>query len=190
MTDTVQHEVQQAAKVIREGGVILYPTDTIWGIGCDASNGQAVEQIRDIKGREQEKSFIVLMKDRDQLKRYVDHIPTEALTAIERTRRPLTVIYEGVRGMADSIYASDQTVAIRVVNEPFCQNLIAELAKPIVSTSANISGQSTAGDFASVPNAIKEKVDYIVNYRQEEQITSPPSRIIKIQNGGIHVIRE
>jgi len=190
MMDTVQYEAQQAAKVIRKGGVILYPTDTIWGIGCDAFNQKAAELIRDIKDREQEKSFIVLMKDMEQLNRYVDHVPTEALTAIESTTRPLTVIYEAVRGMAASIYASDRTVAIRVVNEPFCQNLIAELDKPIVSTSANISGQSTAGDFASVPNAIKEQVDYIANYRQEEQMNSRPSRIIKIQNGEIKVIRE
>lgn len=190
MTDTLQFEAQQAANVVREGGVILYPTDTIWGIGCDASENQPVELIRDIKGREQEKSFIVLMKDIEQLRRYVAPVPTEALSAIRSTTRPLTVIYEGVQGLAPSIYANDQTVAIRIVNDAFCKRLIAELDKPIVSTSANVSGQQTAGDFASVPKVIKDRVDYIVTYRQEEEISSPPSRIIKIQNGDTTVIRQ
>ncbi len=185
-----QQEAVEAAEVMRKGGAVLYPTDTIWGLGCDARDDQAIERIRNIKGREETKSFIVLVKDITQLQHYVEKVPEQALTMIRETSRPLTIIYEGVRDLAEAVYAKDGTVAIRVPEDDFCKSLIAALGRPIVSTSANLSGQSTKGDFQSIHHEIKEQVDYIVSYRQAENIDALPSRIVKIENGEVNVIRE
>lgn len=190
MSSVWQQEAIKAADVVLEGGVILYPTDTIWGLGCDAGNEEAVQRIRQIKGRQEDKSFIILVRDEEQLKAQVQHVPEQALALIRETSRPLTVIYEGVQKLADGVYANDGTVAIRVVRDAFCQRLIEEMERPLVSTSANLSGQATKGDFQSIPQAIKGAVDYVVAYRQDEPISSPPSKIVKVTDGGIAVIRE
>lgn len=184
-------EIQKTLGFLRSGKVILYPTDTIWGIGCDATLSKPVEKIYKIKQRYEKKSMIVLLDDPAKLPLYVSKVPQSAYDLIERYQEPLTVIYSQAKNIAKSVIAEDGTIAIRIVRDEFCRRLIAELGKPLVSTSANISGQPAPITFNKIPEEIRKSVDYIVDYHREEVIRTKPSTIIRLhENGEFEVIRK
>ncbi len=173
------------------GGVILYPTDTIWGIGCDATNEEAVRRVYEIKHRADSKAMLVLVDSPVKVDFYVSDVPDVAWDLIELTTKPLTIIYSGARNLAPNLLAEDGSVGIRVTQETFSMQLCRQFRKAIVSTSANISGQPSPASFSEISEDIKRAVDYIVNYRQEETGHPKPSSIIKLGQGGvINIIRE
>lgn len=187
----MQNDINQALKVLNNGGVILYPTDTIWGIGCDATNENAVKRIFSIKKREDSKSMLVLMENPALLDRYVDDVPEIAWDLIEITSTPLTIIYPGAKNLARGLVAEDGTIGIRFTKEKFTQELLQKFRRPLVSTSANISGEKSPVFFDEITDEIKSQVDYIVNYRQDDRIPAKPSSIIKLDAGGrIEIIRK
>lgn len=186
-----EQDLSAALQVLRNGGTILYPTDTIWGLGCDATDEAAVRQIFTLKQRPENKSLVVLLADVRDLLKYVAQLQPDTADMIAAFDRPTTVIYEGALDLAPSVINEDGSVAIRIVQEPFCKHLIKRLRKPLVSTSANLSGQPSPASFAEVDEKIKAGVDYVVRYRQEETTPAKPSRIIRIQrDGAVLVIRE
>jgi L-threonylcarbamoyladenylate synthase len=184
-----QEDIEQCLKVLKAGGVILYPTDTVWGLGCDATTTTAVEKIFQIKQRPEDKSLIVLMADERDILQYVAAPDLEIFNFLESVKKPTTVIYDGSIGLADNVPGKDGSVGIRIVEELFCKHLIKRFRKPIVSTSANISGQQTPATYSSIPKAIKDAVDYIVQYRQEDNHIAEPSAIIKWIHGRAVTIR-
>ncbi len=185
------NDIIKAVEVLRSGGIILYPTDTIWGIGCDATNVTAVKRIYEIKQRQDTKSMLVLMENPNLLNSYIGEVPEIARELIEVADTPLTIIYPGAKNLASNLLANDGSIGIRITNEPFTQQLIQRFRKPIVSTSANISGQKTPHNFAEITEDIKKSVDYIVEYRQDDLTKSKPSGIIKLGVGGqIEIIRK
>jgi L-threonylcarbamoyladenylate synthase len=188
----MQNDIKQALQVLRNGGVILYPTDTIWGLGCDATNKEAVKKIYEIKKRTDNKSLIVLMDSVNRLGSYVDDIPDVVYDMIEFSENPLTLILEGAKYLADNVINSeDNSVGIRIISEPFCNKLIQQFRKPIVSTSANISGEQTPAIFDEISDNIINSVDYVVNYRQNDLIKAKSSSIIKIgKNNSVKIIRK
>ena len=176
---------------MNEGGVILYPTDTIWGIGCDATNEEAVRRVYEIKQRSDSKALLVLVDTSVKVDFYVQDVPNVAWDLIELAEKPLTIIYSGARNLAPNLLAEDGSVGIRVTNEEFSQRLCRQFRKAIVSTSANISGQPSPGNFSEISDEIKSKVDYIVGYRQDDMGHPKPSGIIKMdKNGVFKIIRE
>lgn len=185
-----ENDVTASLQVLRTGGLILYPTDTIWGIGCDATDEAAVSKVFALKQRPEAKSLVILLTEVRDLLKYVAHTPPDIADIIAGFDRPTTIIYEGALDLAPNVINSDGTVAIRIVQDPFCRHLIKRLRKPLVSTSANISGQPSPASFRDVDAAIKEGVDYVVNYRQDDMTPATPSRIIKLlKDGSIQVIR-
>jgi len=182
-------EVQNALTVLRNGGIILYPTDTVWGLGCDATNKEAVQKIFDLKKRNDNKSLIVLMADQREILHYVAAPDLSVFDFIQQQSRPTTIVYENAIGFADNLLAEDGSVAIRIVNDDFCRHLIKRLKKPIVSTSANISNMATPATFAEVSDEIKSGVDYVVRWRQDDNRPVQPSQIIRWQNGAPMFIR-
>ena len=179
-----REDINQALETLKNGGLILYPTDTIWGIGCDATNPEAVEKVFALKGRDKSKSMLILLHNDNQLASYVREIPEVAYELIEVTERPLTIIYSGAKNLAENAIADDGTIGIRVVNHPFCQQLLQRFRKPIISTSANISGQGSATTFDEISDAIKEGVDYIVKFAQHDTSKGKPSLIMKLDPSG------
>lgn len=176
---------------MREGGVILYPTDTIWGIGCDATNEEAVRRVYEIKRREDSKSMLVLVDSSAKVDFYVQDVPDVAWDLIDLATKPLTIIYSGARNLAANLLAADGSVGIRVTGEDFSQRLCRQFRKAVVSTSANISGEPSPACFAEISEEIKQAVDYVVGYRQDETNNPNPSSIIKLDKGGvIKIIRE
>ena len=176
---------------MREGGVILYPTDTIWGIGCDATNEDAVRRVYEIKQRQDSKAMLVLVDSSVKVDFYVRDVPEVAWDLIDLADKPLTIIYSGARNLAANLLAEDGSVGIRVTNEDFSKRLCQQFRKAIVSTSANISGQPSPKNFSEIREEVKSAVDYIVGYRQEEMSNPKPSSIIKLDKGGvIKIIRE
>lgn len=176
---------------MREGGVILYPTDTIWGIGCDATNEDAVRRVYVIKQRQDSKAMLVLVDSSVKVDFYVRDVPEVAWDLIDLADKPLTIIYSGARNLAANLLAEDGSVGIRVTNEDFSKRLCQQFRKAIVSTSANISGQPSPKNFSEISEEVKSAVDYIVGYRQEEMSNPKPSSIIKLDKGGvIKIIRE
>lgn len=176
---------------MNEGGVILYPTDTIWGIGCDATNEEAVRRVYQIKQRSDSKAMLVLVDSPVKVDFYVQDVPEVAWDLIEVADKPLTIIYSGARNLASNLIAEDGSVGIRVTNEEFSKRLCQQFRKAIVSTSANISGQPSPKNFSEISEEVKSAVDYIVGYRQEEMSNPKPSSIIKLGKGGvIKIIRE
>ncbi len=174
-----------------EGGVILYPTDTIWGIGCDATNEDAVRRVYEIKQRQDSKAMLVLVDSSVKVDFYVRDVPEVAWDLIDLADKPLTIIYSGARNLAANLLAEDGSVGIRVTNEDFSKRLCQQFRKAIVSTSANISGQPSPKNFSEISEEVKSAVDYIVGYRQEEMSNPKPSSIIKLDKGGvIKIIRE
>lgn len=187
----MNEEIKKACQVLREGGVILYPTDTIWGIGCDATNEDAVRRVYEIKQRLDSKAMLVLVDSPVKVDFYVQDVPDIAWDLIELADKPMTIIYSGARNLAKSLLAEDGSVGIRVTNEQFSQRLCQQFRKALVSTSANISGQPSPTCFAEISEDIKQAVDYVVDYRREEAGGSKPSSIVKLEKGGvITVIRK
>ena len=183
-------DLKKAVEVLRQGGVILYPTDTVWGIGCDATNAEAVRRIFEIKQREDAKSMLVLIENPNLLNSYVKEVPEVAWQLIEVTDKPLTIIYPGAKNLASNLVAPDGSIGIRVTNELFSEHLIQRFRRPVVSTSANISGQPSPQNFGEISEEIKSAVDYVVMYRQEETGKGTPSSILKLGTGGeIQIIR-
>lgn len=184
-------EIKKAIEVMRNGGVILYPTDTIWGIGCDATNEEAVKKVYEIKKRADSKALICLVDSEVKIDFYVKDVPPVAWDLIELSTKPLTVIYDGARNLAPNLLAEDGSVGIRVTNEEFSKQLCFRFRKAVVSTSANISGEPSPKSFADISDEIKNAVDYIVGVRQNEKGGAKPSSIIKLGAGGVvQVIRE
>ena len=184
-------DIKNACRVMEEGGIILYPTDTIWGIGCDATNEEAVRRVYEIKHRADSKAMLVLVDSPVKVDFYVDDVPAVAWDLIELADKPLTIIYSGARNLAPNLLAEDGSVGIRVTNEEFSKRLCQQFRKAVVSTSANVSGQPSPACFAEISEELKAAVDYIVSVRREETTRSKPSGIIKLGRGGeVKVIRE
>ncbi|MBN2273669.1 MAG: threonylcarbamoyl-AMP synthase [Bacteroidales bacterium] len=186
MTD----DIRVALQVLRKGGVILYPTDTIWGIGCDATNVAAVKRIYEIKQRNDTRNMLVLLDTTALLDRYIREVPPMAWDLAELTDKPLTIIYPGAKNLAENLVADDGTIGIRIVQDDFCRELISQLRKPLVSTSANISGKPWPESFRNIDPVIFQRVDYVVKWRQEDHTKAKPSGVIKLGlHGEIEVIR-
>ena len=184
-------DIKQAIDVMNKGGIILYPTDTIWGIGCDATNEEAVKRVFEIKKRDDAKALITLVDSEAKVEFYVREVPDVAWQLMEVATRPLTIIYDGARNLAPNLLAEDGSVGIRVTNEDFSRRLCQQFRKAIVSTSANVSGQPGAANFSEISDEIKSAVDYIVGFRQDDMNKPKPSSIIKLEKGGvIKIIRE
>ncbi len=186
-----ENDITASLRVLHEGGLILYPTDTVWGIGCDATNEEAVKDVFSLKQRDERKSMVILLADVRDLLKYIAHPHPDIANIISDFNRPTTVIYDGALGLAANVVSEDGSVAIRIVQEPFCRHLIKRFRKPLVSTSANISGEPAPGIFADISSVIRRGVNYVVQYRQQDTERKPPSRIIKIhQDGTMDIIRE
>ena len=180
----MEEEITQALEILQDGGVILYPTDTIWGLGCDATNPDAIQKIYNIKQRKESKALITLVSDKKMLKKLTDSVPDTDITSA-----PTTVIYQNIEGLSDNLLAEDGTAAIRIVQDNFCKQLIEIFGKAIVSTSANISGTKSPKQFSDITDDIINNADYIVNLRKKERRENS-SRIIKIEkNGSITKLR-
>jgi len=187
----MQEDIKKACEVMQNGGIILYPTDTVWGIGCDATNEEAVKKIFALKQRDDNKSMLVLLDNPVKLQNYVTDLPDIAWDLIELTDKPLTIIYEGARNLAPALIAADGSIGIRITDELFSRELCKRFRKPIVSTSANLSGMPSPARFSQIRKEIKEGVDYVVNYRRKEQAEAKTSSIIRLgRNGTIQILRK
>lgn len=184
-----ENDIENCLNVLRNGGLILYPTDTVWGIGCDATNAEAVAKIYQLKKRSNEKAMIVLAADEKDILNHVAAPDLSLFDYLEKTKKPTTVIYDGAIGFAENLTGKDGSIAIRICNEIFCRQLIKRFRKPVVSTSANMSGEPVAKTFAEISDEIKGGVDYIVNYRQDDKTIAEPSSVIKWNNGTVNIIR-
>ncbi|MDT7829793.1 L-threonylcarbamoyladenylate synthase [Pricia sp. S334] len=183
-------EINACLKVLQQGGLILYPTDTVWGIGCDATDEAAVQKVYALKNRDDRKALICLVANDAMLERHVENVPDLAYDILDLSTKPTTIIYDAPKGVAKNLIASDDTLAVRVASDKFCRNLINKFRKPIVSTSANVSGEPSPRDFQEISEAILRGVDYVVNL-QSEQLNSLPSSIIRLANDGkVKIIRE
>lgn len=181
---------KEALEVLKSGGIILYPTDTVWGIGCDATNEEAVCKVFEIKKRADSKSLVLLASDLDMVARFVREIPSIAIDLVEVNDRPMTIIYPQGQLLAPSTMAADGSVGIRIPMNDFCVNLVRKLRKPLVSTSANISGEPTPKKFDEIPQEIKDAVDYILPKSLEQGSTGQASQILKVGlRGEIEIIR-
>jgi L-threonylcarbamoyladenylate synthase len=180
MTD----DLKKACEIMRAGGLILYPTDTVWGIGCDATNEEAVRRVYELKQRVDNKAMLVLIDTPASLERYVEQIPAIAWELIEVADKPLTIIYPQGKNLAPNLLAGDGSIGIRITGEEFSRRLCAQFRKPLVSTSANISGEPSPATFKEISDAIKEGVDYIVQYRQSDMSKTKPSGVIKLDDRG------
>lgn len=180
----LRDEVAKAFKVVQDGGIILYPTDTIWGIGCDAANTEAVQKIYRLKQRSETKSMIILLDTDNKLASYVKEVPELAYNLIEYAENPLTLVLPGARNISPALIAADGSVAIRVVKHPFCEGLIQRLRRPLVSTSANISGRPSPQYFSQVDQEIIDGVDYVVNVDQHSMEIKNPSTIMRLEPDG------
>ncbi len=177
-------EIQKSLEVLKNGGLIVYPTDTVWGIGCDASNAEAVEKIYTLKKRVETKAMICLVADDRMLKKYIKKIPAAALDIIDVTDIPTTIIYDEAQNLADNLIGDDKTIAIRIPDDEFCYQLLRRLNGALVSTSANISGKTTPKSFQEISDEILKGVDYVVDLHREKK-AGKPSSIIKLSNSGI-----
>lgn len=180
----MREEINKTLEVLKNGGIILYPTDTVWGLGCDATNTEAVAKVNEIKGRTADKSLIILLDTDGKLASYVSEVPEVAYDLIEYTEKPLTVIFSSAKNLATNVINANGSIGIRIPKHNFCQQLLQRFRKPIVSTSANISGQPTPRFFDEISDEIKEAVDYIVDLEQENQTPKQPSTIVKLGSGG------
>ena len=187
----MEEEIKKAVEFLSQGKVILYPTDTIWGIGCDATNSKAVNRVFRIKKRREKKSLIVLLDSIEKIEQYVYSVPQLAYDLIRNYTSPLTIIYPKAKGLAKNVIGNDQSIAIRIATDEFCRKMIAAFNKPVVSTSANISGETAPLSFGKITEEVRKQVDYIVNYNQQAVRTTKPSTIIRIrQDGTFDVLRK
>jgi len=185
-----ENDIINCLEVLKKGGIILYPTDTVWGIGCDALNEQAVEKIYQLKKRSDEKSMIVLVADEKDILRYVASPALKVFDYLRKVSKPTSVVYENVLGFAHNLVDKNGSIAIRICRDSFCKQLIKRFRKPIVSTSANISGKPAPGVFKEISEEIKNGVDYIVQYRQDDERISEPSAVIKWnRDGTVKILR-
>jgi L-threonylcarbamoyladenylate synthase len=184
----LQDEVKKAVEVMKSGGVILYPTDTIWGIGCDATNAEAVKRVYEIKRRADSKALICLVDSEARLSRYVRNVPDVAWDMIELATSPLTMVFDGASGLAPNLLAEDGSVGLRVTREEFSNQLCFRFQKPVVSTSANVSGEPSPATFDEISDEIKSAVDYIVNYSRQSKEKHKPSSVVKMKSNGEFVI--
>jgi len=185
-----ENDIKQATDILRNGGVILYPTDTIWGLGCDALNAQAIDRIFAIKHRPKEKSMIVLLAEARDVLQYVAAPHPDIIALLESFDRPTTVIYNGALDFPSNVVSQDGSIGIRVTTDPFCKTLIKRLRRPIVSTSANISGQPSAPTFAAISAEVRNAADYVVQHRQNDTAAASASRIVRINDdGSLDVLR-
>jgi L-threonylcarbamoyladenylate synthase len=179
-----ENDIVQSLQTLRQGGLILYPTDTVWGIGCDATNPDAVLKIYHLKQRPATRSMIVLLADQRDVNRYISSPKPFISEYLDKMTKPTTVIYEGALGFAENLVNEDGTIAIRIVREDFCRHLIKRFRKPLVSTSANISGQDAPQNFNGIPDEIKRGVDYIVKYRQQDSQKGHVSVLVRFNKSG------
>ncbi|MCH5234652.1 MAG: threonylcarbamoyl-AMP synthase [Muribaculaceae bacterium] len=178
-------DLKNAVECLKAGGIILYPTDTIWGIGCDAKNSEAVKRIYDLKKRADSKAMLVLVNNESALERLVDEVPDVAWDLLEAAVNPLTIIYEGARCVAPELISDDGSLGIRITKEPFSNELCKRLGGALVSTSANVSGEKSPSNYSEISDIIKTGVDYIVKFRQTDGTEHKPSNIIKLGKGGV-----
>jgi len=184
-----EDDIVSCIKILENGGIILYPTDTIWGIGCDATNDEAVDRIFALKKRPDQKSMITLVADEKDVLRYVASPDLQVFNYLATTIKPTTVIFDNSIGLSDRLTGTDGSIAIRICRDEFCRHLIKRFRKPIVSTSANISGEPAPHNFRQITDAVKNGVDYVVRYRQDETAISQPSAIVKWNKDRIETIR-
>lgn len=186
----MKQEIEKSLKILQQERILVYPTDTVWGIGCDATSTEAVKKVFRIKQREETKSLIILVDEIEMLQQYIPSISKEIIDLLSKTTNPTTIIYNNPIGLAKNVVAQDNTVAIRIVQNDFCKQLISLFGKPIVSTSANISGSETPKSFKEIAQPILESVDYVVNLHREER-NEKSSTILKVaENGEIIVLRK
>src|SRR6186713_3126417 len=184
-----EKDIEKCLEVLKGDGLILYPTDTVWGVGCDATNEKAVEKIYKLKRRSDEKAMIVLVADEKDIMQHVAAPDLSLFDYLDKATKPTTVVYEGALGFADNLVAKDGSIAIRICKEEFCRRLIKRFRKPIVSTSANISGMPAPTFFKEISSEIKNGVDYVVEYKQEDETSTQPSSLIKWNNGNVTILR-
>lgn len=185
----LKEEIARALEIVRKGGIILYPTDTVWGIGCDATNTKAVERVYEIKKRQDSKALITLVDSEAMLERYVEEVPEVAYQLMEAAVRPLTIVYDKGINLSPKLLADDGSIGIRVSNEDFSNGLVKAMRKPLVSTSANISGEPTPASFGDISAEIRDAVDYVVDYGRTRN-GSVPSNVIKLSaSGEVKIIR-
>lgn len=190
MINVYGDDIRNALKTLRAGGVILYPTDTVWGLGCDATNSEAVKKIYTIKQRAESKSLIILVNSPSMLTRYVDNPPDVALQIAELTEKPLTIVYDRGRSLAEGVASADGSVGVRICADPFCDDLITALRKPLVSTSANISGSDAPAIFDEISEELKASVDYVCLWRQDDRSRAKASSVIRVsENGVVKILR-
>ncbi len=185
---SMEEDIKNACRVMQEGGLILYPTDTIWGIGCDATDEEAVRKVYELKKRADNKAMLVLMDNPVKLETYVEDVPDIAWNLIEVADKPLTIIYSKGKNLASNLLGADGSIGIRISQEAFSNKLCFQFRKPLVSTSANVSGEPSPANFSEISDEIKRGVDYIVNYRQDDMSKASPSSIIKLGSGGLFQI--
>jgi L-threonylcarbamoyladenylate synthase len=184
-------DIKESLKALRNGGVILYPTDTIWGLGCDPTNEAAVKKIFSIKSRDENKGLIILVDGISMLERYVEDCPDIAIELALVSDTPLTIIYPKGKYLAEGVCSADSSIAIRICHDEYCSELISRFRKPIISTSANFSGKSSPGSFGDIEKELIEKVDYVAKYRRDDQGKHSPSPVIKVnRDGTINILRE
>ncbi|MGN6352130.1 MAG: L-threonylcarbamoyladenylate synthase [Parafilimonas sp.] len=184
-----EQDIINALEQLKKGGTILYPTDTIWGIGCDATDNEAVNKIIQLKQRPQLKSFVVLVASEKDVLQYTASPDLAVFDYLQTVQKPTTVIYEHALGLAENVCNADGSVAIRICSDEFCRHLIKRFRKPIVSTSANVSGEPSPGNFARVSPVIKKGVDYIVQYRQDDNAEHAASSLIHWKKNKVEIIR-
>ena len=186
----MKEEIYACLDVLKKGGLIVYPTDTVWGIGCDATNAEAVDKVYALKKRHESSALVCLVNDLKMLNQYVENIPEVAYDILKYAQKPTTIIYDKAKLIAENMVAEDDSLAIRVVEDEFCEELIRKLKRPLVSTSANISGKQTPKNFEEISSEVLKGVDYVVNLNQKKKMTKP-STIIKLGNDGVvKVIRK
>lgn len=184
-------EIRKVVEVLKKGGTILYPTETVWGIGCDATNDSAVKKLFELKQKKPDEAVLILVPDIDMVYRYVQKVPDIAIQLMEMATTPLTVVFPQGCGLSPEVMASDGSIGIRLVKHEFCVNVMKSLKRPLVSTSANISGEATPKSYSEISNRITESVDYVVNAKYAGKMTKKPSSIIKVGlSGEVKIIRE
>ncbi len=185
-----EDDIKGCLKTLENGGAILYPTDTVWGVGCDALNEKAIDKIFSIKQRPREKSMIVLLADPRDIIQYIAAPPPDIIAILEGFTAPTTVVYKGALGFPGNLTSADGSIAIRVCSEPFCKSLIKRFRKPIVSTSANLSNMPTPATFDMIDEQILNACDYVVKYRQDDKTVTRPSRVVRLEDdGSIEILR-
>ena len=185
-----EEDIKESLKTLRQGGIVLYPTDTIWGLGCDPTNEAAVNKIFNIKSRDENKSLIILVNGLSMIERYVEDCPEIVFELAGVSDSPLTIIYPKGKNLAEGVCGKDNSIAIRICNDEFCSELISRFRKPIVSTSANFSGSPSPENFSEIEKPLIDKVDFVVNWRQNDRSKSFASPVIKVNlDGTIRIIR-